>query len=147
MPSLNFIMFQFMHICPTFFQCFHVNTLECHFSTFANFTTRHGQHDALQCAHVQNISLCVTFGAPRFGTKNRSFCECSKYVTFSLIICAHVLQTTVCVASRARRCSAPSRCLGGILAALAAKSRPNFLDEPALSGFEPSRPPWKTSRE
>ena len=64
---------------------------------------------------------------------------------FSLIICAHVLQATVCVASRARRCSAPSRLLGGILAALAAKSRPKLLDETALPGFEPPQPPWRTS--
>ena len=146
LPSLNFIMFQFMHTFPMFFQCFHVNTRAWHFSTFANFTTRHSQHDALQDAHVQNICLCVTFGASCFGTTNLCFCKCSKYVTFYLIICAHVLQATVCVTSRARRCSAPSRLLGGILAALAAKSRPKLLAAPDLSGFEPAQPPWSTSR-
>ena len=89
---------------------------------FAQFIARHGQHDALQDAHVPHLLLCVAFGAPRFGTPTRSFCECSKYVMFSLIICAHVLQATVCVASRARRQSVPSCLLGGILTALPARA-------------------------
>ena len=42
---------------------------------------------------------------------------------FSLNICAHVLQGTVCVASRARRPAVPTRLLGSIFAALAARSR------------------------
>ena len=129
-----------------FFQCFHVNTCYYNFSMFAKSTTCRWQHDALKCAHVQKVSVCVTFGAPRFGTKNRSISICSKYVTFSMTFCPHVLQTTVCAAPCARRRSAPSRLWGGILAAVAAKSRPKFRDEPALPGFEPPRLPRSTSR-
>ena len=128
------------------FKCFHVNTCRSHFSTFAKSATRHRQHDALKGAHLQKVSVCVTFGAPRFGTKNRSFSICSKYVTFSMTFCPHVLQTTVCVAPRGRRRSAPSRLCGGILVAVAARSRPKCQDEPALPGFEPPRPPRSTSR-
>ena len=146
LPSLNFIMYQLMHIFPMLFQCFHVNTCYYHFSKFAKSATRHRRHDALTCAHVQKVSVCVTSGAPRFGTKNCAFSICSKYVTCSITFCPHVLQITVCVVPRARRRSAPSRPLGGILAALAAKWRPKFRDEPALPGFEPSRPPQSASR-
>ena len=124
LPSLNFIMRQLMHIFPMFLQCFHVNACCSHFSMFAKFTTCHRQHDALKCAHVQKVSVCVAYGAPRFGTKNRSFSMWSKYVTFFITFCPHVLQTTVCVAPRARDRCAPPPLLDGILAALAARSRP-----------------------
>ena len=60
---------------------------------------------------------------------------------FSIIICAHVLQTAVCVAPRARWRSVPSGVLGDTLAASAARSRPEIRHEPDLPGFEPPRPP------
>ena len=88
-------------------------------------------------AHVQNSSLCVTFGAPWFGPKNRSFCECSKYVTFSTIFCAPVLRTTVCVAPRARRCEVPCRALGDLLAASAVRSRHECRNEPGAVLIRP----------
>ena len=87
------------------------------------------QLDVPKGAHVQNSSLCVTFGAPWFGPKNRSFCECSKYVTFSTIFCAPVRRTTVCVAPRARRCEVPCRALGDLLAASSARSRHECRNE------------------
>ena len=63
---------------------------------------------------------------------------------FSFIICIHDLQTTVCVAPRARCGSEPSGVLGDPLAAPAARSRPEFRHEPDLPGFEPPRPPRNT---
>ena len=63
---------------------------------------------------------------------------------FSTIICAHVLQTTVCVAPRARCGSVPSGVLVDTLAASAARSRPEFRHELDMSGFEPPRPPRST---
>ena len=63
---------------------------------------------------------------------------------FSIIICTHDLQTTVCVAPRARCGSVPSGVLGDTLAASAARSRPEIRHEPDLPGFEPPRPPRST---
>ena len=67
LPSLYFMLLQLIQPMLMFamsFQCFHVSTDERHFSMFEDFTTRHGSHDALQSAHVPNLSLCVAFGAP-----------------------------------------------------------------------------------
>ena len=63
---------------------------------------------------------------------------------FSTIICIHDLQTTVCVAPRARCGSVPSGVLGDTLATPAARSRPEIRHEPDLPGFEPPRPPRST---
>ena len=62
----------------------------------------------------------------------------------SIIICAIVLQTKVCVAPRARRRSVPSRVLGAPLATSAARSRPECRHEPDLSELDPPRPPRRT---
>ena len=62
----------------------------------------------------------------------------------STVICAHVLQATVCVAPRARCRSEPSGVLGDTLATPAARSRPEIRHEPDLPGFEPPRPPRST---
>ena len=117
---------------PMFFQCFHVSTGERHFSMFENFTTRHGSHDALQTAHVPNLSLCVTFGAPWFVTQIRSLCECSKYVMFSITFCAHALQTTVSVTFWATCSCAPHVLLGRHLATWAR----------VAAAWVASWPPW-----
>ena len=136
-PSLNFMLFQFMLIFPMFFQCFHVNTVGWQFWSFVKFTRRHRPHDALQCAHVPNLSVCVTFGAPRFGTQNRFFCEFSKYVLFSITFCAHALQTTVSVTFWAT-CSCASHVFLGHhlatwarMAAALVASWPPWLPHPA----------------
>ena len=126
------------------FECFHVSIATRRFASFATSATRLHQHDALQGAHVRNLSLCVTPGALRFGTRICSFCKCSKYITFSTIICTLVCQITVCVAPRARRRSVSSRVLSDTLAASAARSRPESRHEPDLSEFEPPRPPRST---
>ena len=119
------------------------NVKRC-FASLVKLARDRYQLDVPKGAHVQNSSLCVTFGAPWFGPKNRSFCECSKYVTFSTIFCAPVLRTTVCVAPRARRRFVPSRLLGDPLAASAARSRPECRHEPDLSELDPPRPPRRT---
>ena len=103
-----------------FFKCFHLSIDKRFFASLATLARDRYQHDVLQGAHVPNSLLCVTFGAPRFGTPNHSFCKCSTYITFSTTLCAPVLRTTMCVAPRARRRSVPRRVLGDRLAASAA---------------------------
>ena len=63
---------------------------------------------------------------------------------FCMLICIHDLQTTVCVAPRARCGSVPSGVLGDTLATPAARSRPEICHAPGLPGFEPPRPPRST---
>ena len=108
LPSFNFIKFQF--VCFFYrFQCCNVNIGEHQFSPFVKYTTRHRRHDALQCAHVQKVSVCVMHFAPPFGTKNRAFSECSKHVMFSITFGLRVRQPTVCVTFWAHcRCAPPS---------------------------------------
>ena len=65
---------------------------------------------------------------------------------FSITGCPPVLQTTVCVAPRARRRSAPACFLGSKMAALPSTSSSKDQRNPALSGFEPQRPPRITSK-
>ena len=144
-PSTIVMLCQILYKFPMNFQCFHMSIVTRRFASLATSATRFHQHDALQAAHVRNFSLCVAFGALRFGTRIRSFCKCSKYITFSTIICTLVLQTTVCVAPRARRRSVHSRVLSDTLAASAARSRPECRHEPDLSEFEPLRPPRSTA--
>ena len=62
----------------------------------------------------------------------------------SIVFCAPVLWTTVCVAPRARRRSVPCRVLSDPLAASAARSRPECRHEPDLSELDPPRPPRRT---
>ena len=52
---------------------------------------------ALQGAHVHENTLCVTFGAPRFGPENRHIWRGSKYITFYTISETAVRETTVWV--------------------------------------------------
>ena len=47
-----------------FLQCFHVRIVKRLFASLAKSATQLHQHDALQGAHVPNLSLCVAFGAP-----------------------------------------------------------------------------------
>ena len=52
----------------------------------------------LQNAAVPEMTLCVAFGAFRFGAKFRSICYRSDYATFSTISATAVREVTVCVA-------------------------------------------------
>ena len=52
----------------------------------------------LQHAIVSEMTLCVAFGALRFGAKIRNICDRSDYVTFRTISATAVREMTVCVA-------------------------------------------------
>ena len=93
--------FQIIHIAPMHFQWFHVNVLRC-FSKVHKMRASRSQPDTLHGARVHEISLCVTYVAPRVGTNSRALSQCSKCVMFSMTFGAHVLQTPMCVASGAR---------------------------------------------
>ena len=108
-------------------------------------TTRPSQHVSLEDAHVHEMSLCVTPGAPRLGSKSRSLSQCSKYVTFSITFCAPVLQDTVCVTYGAPRRSPPSRLCGGPLATWAAKPGQEFRATPPRLDSGRPRPPRNVS--
>ena len=140
-PSSVAAFFQLLQENQTFFKYFHMSNVKRFFASLVKLARDRYQLDVPKGAHVQNSSLCVTFGAPWFGPKNRSFCECSKYVTFSIIFCAPVLRITVCVAPRARRCEVPCRALGDLLAASAVRSRHECRHDLHLSEFDPPRLP------
>ena len=52
----------------------------------------------LQNAAVPEMTLCVAFGAFRFGAKFRNICDRSGYVTFSTISATAAREMPVCVA-------------------------------------------------
>ena len=99
---------------------FHVNANRLHFGEITKLATVLSQHAALSGAYVPEITLCVTFGAPRSGTPFRVLTQYSKYITISNTSGALVSEITVCVTFGARCRSPPGRlleCLGAILAA------------------------------
>ena len=51
----------------------------------------------LQNAAVPEMTLCVTFGAFRFGAKFRNICDRSDYVTVSTISAIAVREMILCV--------------------------------------------------
>ena len=51
----------------------------------------------LQRALAAKNTVSVTFGAPLFGPQIRSFCNCSEYVTFSIMPATLVRELTACV--------------------------------------------------
>ena len=51
----------------------------------------------VQDAAVPKMTMCVTFGAPRFGPKCGYICTRSEYVTFSTISATAAREMTVCV--------------------------------------------------
>ena len=115
------------------FQCFYVSTSRCRFGKVIKNATDMFQHDVLKGAHVHEMTLCVTFGAPHFQTDFRSFTRCSKYAVIHMLLATHVLQTTLCVTFGARLRSVPLPLLGHLVAALA-----------ATSPRTPERPPQAT---
>ena len=127
------------------FQCFQIALAGCHFQSLRKSSTRQWQHDALQGAHVHETSLCVIYFALRSGSKILSFCSCSKYVTFSFIFCAPVLQNTLCVTYGAPRPSLPSRLWGGLLATWATKPGQEFRATPPRLDSGRPRPPRNVS--
>ena len=101
------------------FQGCHVNASRFHFGEVTKLATVLSQHAALSGAYVPEITLCVTFGAPRSGTTYCVLTRCSNYITNSLTSGALVSETTVCITFGARCRSPPGRllaCLGAIVA-------------------------------
>ena len=62
-------------------------------------TTRRFGHERF----VPEMTLCVTFGAPRLGTHFRMLLRCEKYAMICMVWRTLVPQTTLCVAFGARR--------------------------------------------
>ena len=94
--------FQFIHIFLMYFQVFHVNVLCC-FSKVHKMRVSRSQFDTLHSPRVHEISPCVTFAASCADTNPNAVSQRSKYVMCSITFGAPVLQTTLCVASAARR--------------------------------------------
>ena len=93
------------------FQCFHVDVSRLHFREVEKIAAILTQHDALRGSYVSEMSVCVTCGAPCYGTTFRVLTRCSEYTTISLTSGALVSETTLCVTFSARRRSPPMRLL------------------------------------
>ena len=98
----NISQIQFLHIFPTFFHCFYVSATRLQFCKVTKKVHALLRHDALEGAHVREMTLCVTFGAPPFGERFRRFTRCFKYVVFHMVSGTHVRRTTLCVTFGAR---------------------------------------------
>ena len=115
-PRLNNIyQNQFFNIFPTFFHCFYVSATRLQFCKVTKKVHALLRHDALEGAHVREMTLCVTFGAPPFGMRFRLITRCFKYVVFHMVPGTHVRRTTLCVTFGARRRSIPSGLLDRLL--------------------------------
>ena len=119
-------------------QGFHVNASRLHFGTVTKLATILLQHGALNCAHVHEIVLCVTFGASSSRAPFRVLERYLKYIMISTTSRAPVPQTTVCVMFGARRCSVPMRLLDRRGAIRVAKAAERIAHG---SGWCPSGPP------
>ena len=122
---------QFYHIFQTFLQRFCVNTTRRDFGNVSHHATDLSQHEPLRGATVHENTVCVTYGAPRFGVNFRVSSRCSKYATISNTSGTPVHQTTVCVTSGARRRSVPLSFLDRNLAIWAAKAAQDSRTVPA----------------
>ena len=121
----KFALNQKSYIFPMKFQCFYVSTSRCRFGKVIKNATDMFQHDVLKGAHVHEMTLCVTFGAPHFRTDVRFFITCSKYTVIHMLLRTHVPQTTLCVTFGARLRSVPLSLLDRLLAAKAAQGLRN----------------------
>ena len=115
---------QLLHIFPIVFQCFYVSATRRRVGEVAKFATELSQHEALKGAHVLKTILCVTFGAPRFGTYFNVLTLCQKYTTIHMLSGTHVRQTTLHVTFGARRRSIPVGLLDRLLGDLGHGRRP-----------------------
>ena len=120
------------------FQCFYVRAIRCCFGKVANNSTTMSQHEALKGAHVHEMTLCVTFGAPHFRTHFRFFTVCPKSTVIHMLLGTHVPQTALCVTFGARLRSVPLGLLDSLLAARAAKAAQGLRNG---SGWVPFGPP------
>ena len=79
------------------------------------------------------MTLCVTFGAPPFGTHFRLLTRCPRYARNHLLSGTHVPQTTLGVTFGARPRSIPRSPLGSLCGHLGRQGRPS-----APEGFRPA---------
>ena len=82
------------------------------------------QHEALKGAHVHEMTLCVTFGALRFGTHFRLLTRCSNYAVIHITLGTHARQTTLCVTFGARPRSIPLSLWDRLFGHLGRQGRP-----------------------
>ena len=72
-------------------------------------------HETLESVHVNENTLRVTSGAPRFRPHFRLLTRCFKYAAFHMLSGTHVRRTTLRVTFGARRRSIPSGLLDRLL--------------------------------
>ena len=107
------------------FQCFDVSATRRRVGEVAKVATELSQHEALKGAHVLGTILCVTFGAPRFGTHFNGLAQCTNYTTIHIMLSGtHVRQTALHVTFGARRRSIPVGLLDRLLGDLGHGRRP-----------------------
>ena len=112
------------YIFPMKYQCFYVSTTRCRFGKVIKNATNVSQHEALKSANVHEMTLCVTFFAPRFRTDFRSVTTSQKYTVIHMLWGTHVRQTTLCVTFGARPRSIPSVVLDNLFGHLGRQGRP-----------------------
>ena len=103
---------------------FYVNTARRRFGEVMKNATNLSQHEALKGAHVHEMTLCVTFGALRFGTHFRLLARCSNYAVIHITLGTHVPQTTLHVTFGARPRSIPLSLLDRLFGHLGRQGRP-----------------------
>ena len=98
----NIFQIHVLFIFPMFFHCFYVSAIRLQFCKVTKKVHALLRHDALEGAHVREMALCVTFGAPPFGERFRFITLCFKYVVFHMVSGTHARRTTLCVTFGAR---------------------------------------------
>ena len=102
----------------------YVNATRSRFREVIKNATNLSQHEALKGAHVHETSLCVTFGALRFGTHFRLLTRCSNYAVIHITLGTHVPQTKLYVTFGARPRSIPLSLLDRLFGHLGRQGRP-----------------------
>ena len=82
---------------------------------------------------MREMTLCVTFGAPPFGTHFRLLTRCPRCARNHMLSGTHVPQTTLGVTFGARPRSIPRSTLGSLCGHLGRQGRPS-----APEGFRPA---------
>ena len=115
------------------FQCFYVSATRWRFCKFIRNANNLWQHEALKGTNVHEMALCVTFGAPPFGTHFRLLTRCLRYARNHTLSGTHVPQTTLGVTFGARPRSIPRSLLGSLCGHLGHQGRPSTPE-----GFRPA---------
>ena len=105
-----------------FFSTFFYSTTRRHFGEVIKNETHVFQHVALQCAHVHEMTLCVTYFAPHVPNHFRFITRCSKYIVIPMLLGTHVPPDPPCVTFFERLRSVPPNLLDRLVAAQSAKA-------------------------